>query len=74
MSEKTEPLEPLGVAGSAWRARVAQLGTLVSAWSEVDREWWLDAAWRGAAGGSFEAAEPGARGLDHRQAARLGCR
>jgi hypothetical protein len=38
LSVKTAPLVPAGVVGSERRARVAQLGALVSARSEIGQE------------------------------------
>jgi hypothetical protein len=38
LNVKAEPLEPAGVVGGERRARVAQLGTPVSARSEVGQE------------------------------------
>jgi hypothetical protein len=79
-SKKTEPnwsgkAEPLWSAGVAVVARCARLPSSARGTKRgvrVGQKSWLDAVWRGAAGGSVRAAEPCVRERDHRQWMRLG--
>jgi hypothetical protein len=71
-SGKAEPLGSAGVALVARRARLPSSARGAKRGVRVGQKSWLDAVWRGAAGGSFGAAEPCARERDHRLWVRLG--
>ena len=71
-SGKAEPLWSAGVDLIAWRARLPSSARGAKRGVRVGQKSWLDAVWRGVAGGSVRAAEPCARERDHRQRVRLG--